>query len=183
NKRAKKIIVTDEKGMTTVREYFLPSKRWRRYNHALEQARRKRQEQTKTFMYTLAHQLCKDYDCIGIGHYTPHGNGVTRCMRRAMNNRSLIGGFKRTVMWVAAKSGKTYIEYDETGTTRTCHNCGYVHANGLMPSIRYWICPDCKMSHHRDENAAKNGLKQVLRDLKKIAKPRFRKCLARASSL
>ena len=47
-------------------------------------------------------------------------------MRRAMNNRSVIGTCKTIIAWVALKSGKTFYEYDETGTTRTCHACGFI---------------------------------------------------------
>jgi putative transposase len=167
DKRAKKIVVTDAQGNPTGKEILLPSKRWQKYHRTLEKALHKRQEQTKTFVYTLAHRLCRYYDCIGIGDYTPHGNGETTLMRRAMNNRSLIGRFKEALMWVALKSGKTCIEYEEEGTTRTCHRCDYVNAEGLCPSIRYWECPDCQAFHVRDENAAQNGLKRILRDLAK----------------
>ena len=165
DKRAKKVFVTDLQGKSTGKEIQLPSKRWKKYHRTLEKALHKRQEQTKTFVYTLAHQLCKRYDCIGIGDYTPDGNGISIAMRRAMNNRSLIGRFKEALKWVALRSGKTSIEYDEKGTTRTCHCCEYVNAEGLCPSIRTWECPDCRTNHIRDENAAQNGLKQVLRDL------------------
>ncbi len=126
DKRAKKVIVTDQQGKPTGKEIHLPSKRWQKYHRTLEKALYKRQEQTKTFVYTLAHRLCRQYDCIGIGDYTPDGNGITTPMRRAMNNRSLIGRFKEALKWVALKSGKTCIEYNEKGTTRTCHCCEYV---------------------------------------------------------
>ena len=117
-------------------------------------------------MFTVAHSLCQTYDYIGIGDYAPSGNGTTTAMRRAMNNRSLIGRFKEILSWTAAKSGKTYVEYDETGTTRTCHMCRHVVDGGLCPSIRRWVCPVCQTEHIRDENAAKNGLAKILRDLK-----------------
>jgi putative transposase len=165
NKRAKKTMVTDLEGKAIGKEIYLPSKRWKKYHHALEKALHKRQEQTKMFVYTLSHQLCKQYDCIGIGDYAPQGNGNSTAMRRSMNNRSLIGRLKTVLKWTAIKSGKTCIEYDEKGTTRTCHCCGYVHLNGLCPSVRTWDCPDCQTNHIRDENAAQNGLKQILRDL------------------
>ena len=58
------------------------------------------------------------------------------------------------------------IEYDEKGTTRTCHACGYVVEGGLCPSIRDWSCPGCSVEHIRDENAAINGYRKILRDLK-----------------
>jgi putative transposase len=163
-KKAKKVAVTDQKGNPTGKNYFLPSRKYQKYQKALERALHKRREQTKTFMFTLAHNLCQKYDCIGIGDYTPCGEGITTAMRRAMNNRSLIGRFKEILFWTAQKSGKTCIEYDEKGTTRTCHECGYVIENGLSPSIREWKCPGCQTIHLRDENAARNGLKKVLRD-------------------
>lgn len=163
-KKSKKIIITDVQD-NPIKERFIPSKRWRTYQIALEKARHKRQEQTKTYVYTLAHQICKKYDYIGIGDYTPKGEGTTTAMRRAMNNRSLIGRFKKALEWVALKSGKQCIEYDEKGTTRTCNHCKYICPEGLNPSIRQWDCPNCQFTHLRDENAAINGLKKILRDL------------------
>lgn len=163
-KKSKTITITDSEGHP-IKERKIPSKRWQKYNRALEKARHKRQEQTKTFVYTLAHQICKIYDTIGVGNYTPKGNGITTTMRRAMNNRSLIGRFKQALQWVTIKSGKTFIEYDEQGTTRTCHSCSAALLSGLHPKVRDWECPSCYIHHVRDENAAINGLRKVLRDL------------------
>ena len=116
-------------------------------------------------MYTTAHRLCKDYDCIAIGDYTPNGKGITTSMRRAMNNRSLIGRWKETLSWVTRKSGKLFFEFEEKGTTRTCSQCLYIQEEGIPLAIRQWQCPDCQTKHLRDENAAINGLRKVLRDL------------------
>lgn len=163
-KRIQKLVM-DEKGNPTGNTYWEPSKRWKKFHQKIEQVLQKRREQTKTFLFTAAHALYKEYDCVGIGDYTPNGNGLTTPMRRAMNNRSLIGRFKEVLSWVAMKSGKTFLEYDEKGTTRTCHCCQHIVENGLSPNIRKWNCPTCQTIHHRDENAAINGLKRVLRDI------------------
>ena len=165
-KRARQAPVLDSRGGLTGKTYTIPSRRWQKFQRTLDKALHKRREQTKTFMFTVAHRLCRIYDCIGVGDYVPSGNGITTAMRRAMNNRSLIGRFKEILSWTATKSGKTYIEYDERGTTRTCHCCGHVVEGGLCPSIRQWVCPVCQTEHIRDENAAKNGLAKILRDLK-----------------
>ena len=167
NAKAKKNIVLDENNVATGKEFFTPSKRWAKYDRALKRALHKRREQTKTFMFTSAHKLYKEYDCIGIGNYTPQGAGITKPMRRAMNNRSLIGRWKKILSWVACKSGKSFLEFEEKGTTRTCHSCLYVEERGIGLSIRQWQCPQCKTEHIRDENAAQNGLRRVLRDLSK----------------
>jgi putative transposase len=163
-KKSQKQIIKDPQG-NPVKERFIPSKRWRKYQNTLDKARHKRQEQTKTYVYTLAHEICKHYDAVGIGDYTPKGEGTTTAMRRAMNNRSLNRRFKQALEWVAAKSGKRFTEYDEKGTTRTCNHCHEILSEGLHPSIRKWGCPKCHTVHLRDENAAINGLKKILRDL------------------
>jgi putative transposase len=165
-KKSRQVACKDQKGLPTGSFYSLPSKRWLKFQKTLQKALRKRREQTKTFMYTLANKLCKNYDCIGIGDYTPDGTGDNKQMRRAMNNRSLIGRFKEILSWTAAKSGKTFMEFNEAGTTRTCCECDYVIPNGLTPKIRHWTCPCCQKDHIRDENASINGLKKILRDLK-----------------
>ena len=164
-KKAQQVQVLDGDKKPTGKIYWEPSKRWKKYHKALEKASKKRRDQTKMFLFTAAHSLYRQYDCIGIGNYTPHGNGITTKMRRAMNNRSLIGRFKETLSWVASKSGKTFLIYDEEGTTRTCHCCDYRVDDGLPPHIRDWECPICKAIHVRDENSARNGLRRVLRDL------------------
>jgi putative transposase len=82
-----------------------------------------------------------------------------------MNNRSLIGRFKNTLSWVARKSGKTFIEFNEKGTTRTCHHCLHIEEQGIAVALRQWQCVQCQTLHIRDENAAMNGLRKVLRDL------------------
>ena len=83
-----------------------------------------------------------------------------------MNNQSLIGRLKTVLMWVSIKSGKHYDEWNEKGSTRSCHCCGYVVKGGLSPDIRSWQCPECKKRHYRDENAAINGLTETYKKLK-----------------
>ena len=147
-------------------EYYLPSKRYTFLTNKLQKLYQVRQDQTKVFLYTVANKLFKNYDHVGIGDYTPNGTGITTKMRRAMNNQSLIGRLKNTLEWVATKSGKSFREWNEKGTTRTCNKCDYKIAEGINPTIREWTCPKCQTHHLRDENAAINGLKRVFKKLK-----------------
>ena len=155
--------VLDEKGNPTGKKYWQASRKWEKFNSVLEKAYAKRREQTKTTVYSIANKLYREYDVIAVGNYTPRGGGLNRPMRRAMNNRSLIGRFKETLSWVAMRSGKDYREYDEKGTTRTCHHCDYIVTGGLNPSIRQWVCPGCQKVHDRDENSAVNGFTRVIK--------------------
>jgi len=147
--------------------FWLPSRRWLMLNARLQDVYRKRREQTKQFVYTLANHLYHDYDAVGIGDYVPHGGGITRKMRRSMNNQSLNRRFKHVLAWVALRSGKTYLEWGEGGSTRTCHECGFVVEGGIPVEVREWDCPhpDCACHHIRDENAAQNGLTRTLKAL------------------
>jgi putative transposase len=154
--KKKSRLITREDGS----QFWLPSRRWLMVNSRLQDALQKRREQTKHFLYAVANRLYHDYDAVGVGDYVPHGGGITRRMRRAMNNRSLNARFKQVLAWVALRSGKYYLEWEEGGSTRTCHDCGYVVEGGIPVEMREWDCPneDCLRHHLRDENAARNGL-------------------------
>ncbi|MFL5662075.1 MAG: RNA-guided endonuclease InsQ/TnpB family protein [Ktedonobacteraceae bacterium] len=156
-------LITREDGS----QFWLPSRRWLMFNAILQDVLRKRREQTKQFLYTVANHLYAEYDAVGIGNYVPHGGGITKKMRRSMNNRSLNGRFKEVLTWVALRSGKQYLVWEEGGSTRTCHDCGLVMEEGIPVDVREWDCPslDCLCHHIRDENAARNGLTRTLKAL------------------
>ena len=166
----------------SMHRHWQPSRRWQRYNQVLERLYRLRREQTKTFLFTIANALLEAYDLVAIGDYTPHGGGLNTGMRRAMHNQSLIGRFKKVLAWVAEREGKLFVELCEDGTTRTCHDCGYVVPDGISPHVRQWDCPHCGSPHLRDENSARNGLSRLIKkknlvsgsDSPFVAKPRER---------
>lgn len=158
-KKSQQVFVDNEKF------YWKPSRRWQFFQNKMDKLRRKRREQTKTFLFTLAHALFRKYDLVAIGDYTPDGQGLNSLMRRSLNNQSLIARFKEILEWVALKSGRHFYEFNEKGTTRTCHHCNHIVDGGLAPAIRKWECAHCQAEHIRDENASQNGLRRVLRDL------------------
>ncbi len=164
-KKSRLIPILDDQGNPTGKQRFDASRQYKKLQTTLERALSKRREQVKVFLFTLANSLYRQYDLVGVGDYTPNGGGITTPMRRAMNNQSLIGQFKIIAKWSAEKSGKHFMEFDESGTTRTCNVCHDVVQEGLSPSIRTWICAGCNTWHIRDENAALNGITRILREV------------------
>ncbi len=142
------------------RFYWRPSRRRAYFDRALQRAYRKRREQIKHLLFALANRMYRSYDLVLVGDYTPQpGTGISRGMRRAMNNESLMGKLKRVLSHVASKSGKHNREYDEDNTTCECNVCGFLNKE-LALNDREWICPGCATHRLRDENAAMNGLKK-----------------------
>ncbi|WP_201167924.1 RNA-guided endonuclease InsQ/TnpB family protein [Halorhodospira halophila] len=165
-KHSVRVPVLDADAQETGRHYWRPSKRWMRYDKALQRVLAKRREQSKTYLATVANRLYRHYDWVVIGDYTPKGNGITTAMRRAMSNRSVIGQFKDTLSWTALKSGKQFSVFQEHRTTRTCSECGHAVEGGIAPGVDEWDCPCCGAHHLRDENAARNGWAVFLREQK-----------------
>lgn len=162
----KSTLCTTEQG----KEYWKPSRRWVYLDRILNRLHWQRREQTKAFIYGVAHFLYRRYDLVSIGNYTPlflrAGTGLTRNMKREMFNQSLIGRLKKTLEWVAKKSGKQFMEWDEYCSTKTCSYCQHQLVVSLQPSVRKWECPSCSRNLIRDENAARNGLMRTLESIK-----------------
>src|SRR3990167_3064314 len=109
---------------------------------------------TKRGLRNLLPKIKEDHPFLKVVHSSPLKNTALR-----------LSDWKETLSWVKRKSGKLFFEFEEKGTTRTCSQCLYIQEEGIPLAIRQWQCPDCQTKHLRDENAAINGLRKVLRDL------------------
>lgn len=65
----------------------------------------------------------------------------------------------RMLEYKSAWYGRSFVQIDKFyPSSKRCSGCGYLSAK--MPlSIRSWECPECRVNHDRDINAAKNILK------------------------
>jgi putative transposase len=62
--------------------------------------------------------------------------------------------FLSILAFKAAFAGKRVVAVPPAFTSQTCSGCGVLVAKGL--SVRWHACPDCRISLHRDHNAARN---------------------------
>ena len=68
------------------------------------------------------------------------------------------GEFTRQLAYKAHWSGRTYIEINRFFPSfKRCHCCAFV-SEPMLLDVRSWDFPECKISHDRDKNAAKNIL-------------------------
>ena len=66
----------------------------------------------------------------------------------------------------AERQGKHFVKLGQWfASSKLCSCCGY-KVEKLPLSVRHWICPECKMEHDRDINAALNIKKRGIVQLK-----------------
>jgi putative transposase len=76
------------------------------------------------------------------------------------------GEFMRQLQYKSEWYGRIYHKINPWyASSQICSGCGAVNKKVKILSIREWKCPDCGCTHQRDENAAKNILKQGLKEL------------------
>lgn len=125
------------------------------YLKVLNELYHKRREQIKLIMYRISHWLCKEYDFIGVGDYTPSTDtAIYDNMHRSMLNQTYIGYFRRILEEVCEKSYKTFKKLDERNTTKRCNFCGDHEKH--LPNIRIFTCKECNKTIYRDLNSCFN---------------------------
>ncbi|MFL5659309.1 MAG: RNA-guided endonuclease InsQ/TnpB family protein [Ktedonobacteraceae bacterium] len=68
------------------------------------------------------------------------------------------GEFVRQLEYKAEWYGRTLVKIDKFyPSSKRCFDCGHI-LDSLTLDIRFWICPQCGVSHDRDINAARNIL-------------------------
>ena len=149
---------------TQKKYYWQASRKWRYYDTKLKRLQAQRQEQIKTWAFTVVNYFYKHYDLVAMGNYSPYGQGETKNLRRLFNNQSLIGALRHAFAWMAARSGKRFETFDEYNTTKTCSHCGFILPEKLDLDTRIWTCPNpiCNQINDRDGNAACNGFRKIL---------------------
>lgn len=147
--------IKDNNGEYIKTDIIKESKRYKLLSKTIDKLNNKRREQIKQILYSIAHFLCKNYNYIMIGDYTPSIDvAKEKNMRRPMLNQTFIGKFRNILKHVCLKSHVNFIIINEKDTTAKCSRCGNYEKKG--PEVRDFICPVCVTHFNRDINSDLN---------------------------
>ena len=125
---------------------------------------RKIRNQRQAYHWKLAYELCGKYAFISLESLN------MRWMQKRHGKKVNDYGFSKFVkilQYVASRTGTTVVKIDKWyPSSQLCHECGYKNKEVKNLLIREWDCPQCRVHHDRDRNAAKNILAEGLRIFK-----------------
>lgn len=127
---------------------------------------KKQTNQRMDFLHKTSNQITNDYHLICIEDLSVKDMMLTKddeksAIKRHNVNRKTIsnGWYSFTVMldYKAKRKGRTVIKVPKDfPSSQICSCCGHINPNTKDIKLRNWICPECKVSHNRDINAAVN---------------------------
>lgn len=139
------------------------SNRYKYLNKTISRLYKKRREQIKLSLYTIANRLIKGTKKVIVGDYSPFKSGI-KYVNHGTLAQGLVGQFRKILGWVCKKNGVDFEIVNESYTSKTCSCCGNVKSKDeLTLKDRVYICSECGYILHRDINSAKNILQKVLR--------------------
>ncbi len=112
--------------------------------------------QRKDFLHKQSRQITNAYDCVCIEDLD------MKAMSQALNFGKSVsdngwGMFVAFLKYKLEAQGKKLVKVDKFfASSQTCSCCGYVNKGTKDLAVRAWDCPECRMHHDRDVNAAIN---------------------------
>lgn len=132
------------------------------------------------YLHKQTTDLVRRFDTIAIEDLNVRGMVKNHNLAKSITDASF-GAFGRMLEYKCAWYGKTLVKIDRFfPSSKRCSCCGYV-AEKMPLDVREWVCPECKATHDRDENAAKNILAVGHTDNKNAHGGRVRPAKAKAS--
>jgi putative transposase len=116
-------------------------------------------------LHKLTTELVKEHDIICVREML-----IPRMVKNRRFSRSIMdaswGELIRQLTYKAEWHDKQVVVIgDFFASSQLCNECGYQNQNLRDLSIMEWLCPKCYTEHDRDVNAARNMLKQGLKQI------------------
>lgn len=113
----------------------------------------------KDYLHKVSTEIIKNHDVVVVEDLAVKNIMKNHCLAQAMSDVSL-GTFYTMLEYKANWNDRSFVKIDRFfPSSKTCSSCGWIKQD-LTLSTREWTCESCGEVHDRDENAAKNILKQ-----------------------
>ena len=116
-------------------------------------------------LHKVSTELVKQYDIICVEDLNIKGMIKNHRLAKHIADVSW-GTFIQFLSYKCDLNDKTLVKIGRYyPSSQSCNECGYVNKTVKDLIVREWTCPHCGCIHDRDVNAAKNILKEGLRDI------------------
>jgi putative transposase len=118
-------------------------------------------DRRRDYQHKLSTRIVRENQVICIESLAVKNMVKNHCLAKSISDIGW-GEFVRQLEYKSQWYGRTLVKIDRWyPSSKTCHSCKYV-LEELDLEVRTWECPECKMVHERDTNAARNILAEGL---------------------
>jgi putative transposase len=118
-------------------------------------------DRRRDYQHKLSTRIVRENQVICIESLAVKNMVKNHCLAKSISDVGW-GEFVRQLEYKSQWYGRTLVKIDRWyPSSKTCHSCKYV-LEELDLEVRTWECPECKMVHERDTNAARNILAEGL---------------------